>query len=134
MLPLQEKAMAEAERVELPRLLRSTVFKTAAVANRLALPYVVGATGFELATSCSQSRRSARLSYAPMYTIVRTQLDLSIRFSTDAQIPRSIRSTTGRVWVTPRVFLPVFWLVLWEIFKRSSRTCAVSTHPNGLRY
>lgn len=29
-------------------------------------PLLVGATGFELATSCSQSKRSTRLSYAPI--------------------------------------------------------------------
>jgi hypothetical protein len=30
---------------------------------------VVGAAGFELATSCSQSRRSTKLSYAPIKII-----------------------------------------------------------------
>ena len=30
-------------------------------------PFVVGATGFEPATSCSQSRRSTKLSYAPHF-------------------------------------------------------------------
>jgi hypothetical protein len=30
-------------------------------------PLVVGATGFEPATSCSQSRRSTKLSYAPAF-------------------------------------------------------------------
>lgn len=56
---------AEGEGVEPSRLFTPNVFKTRAVANRLALPIFlqVRMTGFEPAFSCSQNRRITKLSY-----------------------------------------------------------------------
>ena len=44
---------------------KTMFYLTLAVTARLASDFLVGATGFEPATFCSQSRRSTRLSHAP---------------------------------------------------------------------
>ena len=59
---------------------------------------MVGATGFEPATSCSQSRRSARLSYAPQKGLFPPALR-AIRRCIQRQVP-------GRVNARRLVFPP----------------------------
>ena len=52
------------------RFLGPTVFKTVPGAGRDRSPCMVGAAGFEPATSCSQSRRATGLRYAPLIYLV----------------------------------------------------------------
>ena len=48
------------------RLRRYALLDILLFSDGVSLFVLVGAAGYELATSCSQSRRSTRLSYAPM--------------------------------------------------------------------
>ncbi len=65
---LREKSMADGEGFEPPGVLPPAVFRTAALNpfGHPSIPLLVGATGFEPATSYAQGRRSPRLSYTPM--------------------------------------------------------------------
>src|ERR1035441_10114735 len=66
---------------------------------------MVGATGFEPATSCSQSKCSTRLSYAPtqilqwIYAVSKTQID-NLILQSDTVCMKTIRlpSESGSDW------------------------------------
>ena len=69
---------------------------------------MVGATGFEPATSCSQSKCSTKLSYAPTpivptdYTVFQTQIDNLIPQSDTVCVKRSpLQTSQSSDWSKP---------------------------------
>src|SRR5258707_3466641 len=75
-------------------------------------PFMVGATGFEPATSCSQSRRSTKLSYAPASkkerhisrVLAECKSTRSLRKKTVQVFPPALQASSGRTPNCPTDF------------------------------